>query len=108
MARLAMPRTKMLSVKTKMFWGDPEWQNYQKKDENHSEKLYPEDLLWSFRLFKEYNFSGPFSVHYEFPGLGGAERGKTILEGATREEVLIILDRNLIILKDMLTTANLI
>jgi len=107
-ARLAAARTKIVSVKTQGVWGDPEWKKNIRKSGESGKILTPDELIWYFRLLKKTGFSGPISTHYEFPGLGGAETGKRKITGTTKKEVLRILRRNLEILREMLSKAELI
>jgi L-ribulose-5-phosphate 3-epimerase len=57
-----------------------------------------------FKLVKEYNIRGPFSIHYEY-SLGGAENGaKTITIG--KDEVLSAMKKDVNTLKKMLAEAE--
>ncbi len=59
-----------------------------------------------FKLVKEYNIRGPFSIHYEYP-LGGAENGaKTIT--IPKEEVLAVMKKDVVTLRRMLAEAEII
>jgi sugar phosphate isomerase/epimerase len=62
---------------------------------------YPQFL----KLVKQYNISGPMSMHFEYP-LGGAENGKKEINipGA---EVLAAMKRDLTKLRQLLREANL-
>ncbi len=106
-ALLVAPRTKMLAIKTKAEWADPEWQKITKGRRGRSEILRPADFNWYFNILKNQGFSGPISVHYEFSGLGGAETGRRELKGITRKELFTIIRRNLELLKSMLRDAEL-
>ncbi len=61
-----------------------------------------------FALLKKNSFSGPISTHYEFEGLGGAERGSREIKGISKKEVLNIIRRNLTILREFLSKAELV
>jgi len=107
-ARLVAPRTKMLAVKTKAEWANPEWQEVKKDRRRRSSVLTPADFNWFFNMLKNQGFSGPLSTHYEFSGLGGAENGSRELKGITRNELLNIIRKNLTLLKSMLRDAELV
>jgi sugar phosphate isomerase/epimerase len=64
------------------------------------------DFKRYFGLLKQYNISGPVSVHYEYP-LGGAEDGAKVLT-VKREDVISAMRKDLTTLKKYLQEANLI
>lgn len=105
--RLVIPRVKILALKTQAEWEDPEWKKNIRKSGKSGKILTPDELIWYFRLLKKTGFSGPISTIYEFP-LGGAENGRREIIGMTKEDVLKILRRNLKILQEMLSKAELI
>ena len=69
--------------------------------------LTREDFLWYFRQLKAANFTGPVSVHYEFP-FSGVDRGARELQGITRKEVLQVLRQNQQVLREMMQEAALL
>jgi len=56
-------------------------------------------------LLKNSNFSGPITVHYEYP-LGGIDQGAKNLKEITKKEVLLTMKQNLKILKGILKEVN--
>ncbi|HEY5822869.1 MAG TPA: sugar phosphate isomerase/epimerase family protein [Cyclobacteriaceae bacterium] len=59
-----------------------------------------------FKLVKEYNIQGPFSIHYEYP-LGGAENGAKSIT-IPKEEVLAAMKKDVVTLKRMLAEAGIV
>ena len=59
-----------------------------------------------FKMLKEIHFSGPLQLHYEYPGLGGAEDGLKTL-GIEKRRFLSILTRDLEFTKQQLRDAAL-
>ena len=106
--RLAVPRAKILAIKTQAEWGDTEWQNFTRKSRNKWGFPAPYDFKWLFSILNKTGFSGPVSTHYEFQGLGGVESGRRELKGITKKELLTIFRRNLKILRGMLSEANIL
>jgi len=105
-ARLVASRIKMLAVKTGDKWGQPEWQNDTINKRENRPILTRKDFDWFFGMLKKTGVEGPVAVHYEFPGLGGAETGAKELKGMSKEEVLAIIRRNLNILKEMIAKTG--
>ncbi len=100
--KLISPYIRTLDIK------DFQW---SKKDGKWSSESVPlgegmVDFKKYFGLLKQYNISGPVSLHYEYP-LGGAEQGDKMLT-MKREEVVSAMRRDLKTLKRYLTEANLI
>lgn len=58
------------------------------------------------RLLKEYDLTGPFSMHFEYP-LGGAENGAKQIT-ISRDEVLAAMKRDLGLFKKMLSEAGIV
>jgi L-ribulose-5-phosphate 3-epimerase len=58
------------------------------------------------QLLKEYQLSGPFSMHFEYP-LGGVENGAKQITIA-KEEVLNAMKRDLVVFRRMLSEAGII
>ena len=85
--------------------------SWSKKDGKWSSATVPlgegaVDFKKFFGLVKQLNISCPISVHYEYP-MGGAEHGAKEIT-MKREEVLSIMKKDLVTLKDYLKEANLI
>jgi sugar phosphate isomerase/epimerase len=105
-ARLAASRTKMLAVKTDAEWQNPDWQNGDLNRSDNLPMMTPDDFKWFFKMVHEQGISGPLSVHYEFPGLGGADTGTKKLKGINKEILFNIIRRNLNTLKEMIDKAK--
>ncbi len=105
-ARFAAPRTKMLAVKTYAEWQNPEWQNGTLNRSANLPIMTPDDFNWFFKMAHEQGISGPLSVHYEFPGLGGADTGTKKLNGITKEVLFDIIRNNLDTLRKMIEKAK--
>ncbi|HMJ67329.1 MAG TPA: sugar phosphate isomerase/epimerase family protein [Cyclobacteriaceae bacterium] len=58
------------------------------------------------RLLKEYDLTGPFSMHFEYP-LGGAENGAKQIT-ISKEDVMKALRRDLVLFKKMLSEAGIV
>jgi len=63
------------------------------------------DFKKYFNLVKQYNITGPMSLHFEYP-LGGADTGKKQIT-ISREEVLNAMKHDLLTLRNMLKEADL-
>lgn len=61
---------------------------------------YPQFL----KLVKQYNITGPMSMHFEYP-LGGAQEGHKQLT-IPKEEVLAAMKRDLLVLRSLRKEAN--
>lgn len=84
---------------------------WAKKDGKWIEEIVPLgegliDFEKYFKLIKEHNIEGPFSIHYEYP-LGEAEKGAKVLT-MRKEEVLAAMKRDLTTLKKLILEAGLI
>jgi sugar phosphate isomerase/epimerase len=64
------------------------------------------DFKHYFKLLKKSGFSGPITVHYEYP-LGGANKGKTKIT-LPKKDVLLAMRKDLIKLKEWLKEADVI
>jgi sugar phosphate isomerase/epimerase len=105
-ARLIADRIGIVSLNTQDEWTDPNWRNFKKDSIKRKWNFpTPTEFNWIFNLLKEKKFSGPISVHYEYP-LGGVDKGVRELKEITREKVLKVLRTNLKILRDMLKEAD--
>jgi len=84
---------------------------YWKKDgDNWKHQLVPlgegmVDFDKYFKLVKQYNISGPMSIHFEYQ-LGGAETGKSSIS-IDKEIVLAAMKKDLQTLRSLLTKAGL-
>jgi L-ribulose-5-phosphate 3-epimerase len=63
---------------------------------------YPKYL----RLLKEYDLTGPFSMHFEYP-LGGVENGAKQIS-VPKADVLAAMKRDLSLFKKMLSEAGIV
>jgi sugar phosphate isomerase/epimerase len=59
-----------------------------------------------FEILKTTGFNGPVQLHFEYPGMGGAENGKTKLT-IPNEQVVAALSRDLKFTKALMRTAGL-
>jgi len=107
-ARLTAPYTKTFVVKTQAEWGDPEWKKINRKEQRDFRFITYEEFKWYFSLMEKAGFSGPITTHYEFSGLGGADSGRKELKGITRKELFAVFQRNLKILRGMLSETNIL
>ncbi|WP_423146922.1 sugar phosphate isomerase/epimerase family protein [Rubrolithibacter danxiaensis] len=64
------------------------------------------DFKKYFSLIKQYNISGPMSLHYEYP-LGGAEEGAKKISISTKEFVTAV-KKDLLYLKELLKEAEIL
>ncbi len=102
-ARLIAERIGILSLNAQAEWADPEWKKSTEKTRGRKWNFpTPYELNWIFTLLKKTGFSGPISLHYEFDGLGGAEKGSREIKGISKNDVLNIFQRSLKILRGML------
>jgi hypothetical protein len=60
-----------------------------------------------FDIVKKNGFSGPVQLHFEYPGLGGAENGKKNLT-IPRQEVIDAMRRDLTYVKGVMSEKQLI
>ena len=107
--RLIADRIGMLAMKAAAEWDNPEWRKSTKwgwTREWFVPTVY--DMNWYLAFLKKINFSGPISMHYEYPGLGGAETGKRKLEGLSRKEFIVKVKSKLDFFKGMLQKAEII
>jgi sugar phosphate isomerase/epimerase len=102
-ARYAAARTKMLAVKTDAVWQSQEWQGGNLNRSATLPIMTPQDFGWFFKMVHDQGITGPLSVHYEFPGLGGAERGTKKLKGISEEALFSVISKNLNILREMIS-----
>jgi len=105
-ARYAAAKIKMLAVKTDAIWQKQAWKNGQLNRSENLPVMTPDDFHWFFKMIIEQQISGPLSVHYEFPGLGGAENGTKKLKGISAPALFEIISKNLQILRGMIAAAG--
>ena len=84
---------------------------WTKKDGQWQHELVPlgegmVDFKKYFSLLKQYNITGPMSIHYEYP-LGGADQGKKQIT-IPKDDVLNAMKRDLLTLRTMLKEAGLV
>lgn len=64
------------------------------------------DFAAFFTMLRQARFAGPFQLHYEYPGLGGAEEGEKVLK-IERRAFLAVLKKDLKFMKEQLRRAEL-
>lgn len=64
------------------------------------------DYTKYLRFLKEYDLTGPFSMHYEYP-LGGVENGAKQIT-VSKDEVMTAMKRDLVLFKKMLSEAGIV
>ncbi len=60
-----------------------------------------------FSIIKEQHFSGPVQLHFEYPGLGGAENGDAVLR-IPEQELIAAMRRDLIYIRRLMQDQQLI
>jgi len=84
---------------------------WQKKDNKWVRESVPigEGMVnfdYYFELLKRYKISCPVTMHYEYP-LGGIEKGDKTLTSLTKEEVLAMMKKDLLFVKNLLKKKGL-
>ncbi len=108
-ARLAAPRTRMISIKTWAEWSMPAWSRNTEVVNGNHKHLIPtaRDYQWYFNLLHQSAFAGTINVGFEYLP-GGAGAGKKQLSGITPEQVLEAMRTHLATLKRMLVAAGIV